>query len=134
MSTETTTTTDVTTEHAIGAVAYERAPRYKGRTVNRRIICADDFRVSVQASAMHYAHDMCGEAPYWSLEDEGCVAYPFVTFEVGHATGGEVGPAEVWSQYDSGGVWAWVPARVVSDLLGAHGGAIAWEATPSGAP
>jgi hypothetical protein len=117
----------LTTDLAVEAVAWERAPRYPLRSVNRRILCADGFAVSVQASANHYANDASSEAPYWHMDRE--VSYPFTTFEVGYPTA-DPEPAEVWSEYDSGGVWAWVPRQVVADLLALHGGAVAWEPIP----
>ena len=109
---------------AIDLVAYERAPRYVGRSVNRRIVCADGFKVSIQASSSHYANDITGESPYWRLD--GHVAYPFTTFEIGNPSD-EPGPAEVWDEYESGGVWESVPRQVVVDLLELHGGAVRWE-------
>jgi hypothetical protein len=123
----------LTTELAIEAVEYERAPRHPGRTVNRRIVCADGFKVSVQASTRHYANDSSGEAPYWKPDPAPgqmpVVAYPFTTFEVGNPTS-DPEPAEHWEPYDSGGVWAWVPPQLVAELLDTHGGAVGWE-TPA---
>lgn len=116
----------LTTATAVEMVAYERAPRPTGRSVNQAIVCADGFTVSVQASSMHYAHDSSGEAPYWNLGTDPQIAYPFVTFEVGYPS--ENPPADVWDEYDSGGVWAWVPREVVADLLDLHGGAVGWKA------
>lgn len=117
----------LTTALAVEAVAWERAPRYPSRTVNRRIVCADGFTVSVQASAHHYAMDSGadGSGPYWRWKDE-TPAYPFTTFEIGNPTE-DPAPAEVWDEYDNGGVWAMVPRQVVADLLDLHGGAVAWE-------
>jgi hypothetical protein len=126
------TTAALTTEAAVGAIAYERAPRHPGRSVNRRVVCADGFLVSVQASPQHYANDSSDEAPYWKTSPEPGqmvgVAYPFTTFEVGNPSSDPT-PSAVWDQYDSDGVWSWVPSQVVADLLDAHGGAVAWEAT-----
>ena len=118
----------LTTQLAVEAVAWERAPRYKdGGTVNLRVLCADGYAVSVQASAMHYAHDSHedGSGPYWRYRDETPV-YPFVTFEVGNPTA-DPEPADAWDEYESGGAWATVPRQLVADLLDAHGGAVAWE-------
>lgn len=125
---ERTTESDhtLTTALAVEAVAWERAPRPPGRWVNRRIVCADGYAVSVQASVHHYAHDTSGGAPYWSLETPAPIAYPFTTFEVGNPTS-DPEPADVWDEYESGGVWAWVPRQTVADLLDLHGGALAWE-------
>lgn len=116
----------LTTALAVEAVAWERAPRPRGRWVNRRIVCADGYAVSVQASDHHYANDSTGGAPYWNLNGEIEPAYPFTTFEVGYPTD-DPQPAEVWDEYEAGGVWAWVPREVVADLLDLHGGAVAWE-------
>lgn len=119
----------LTTTLAVEAIAWGRAPRYPGRNVNNRVVCADGFAVSVQASGWHYANDShpSGEAAYWRLGDEE-PTYPFTTFEVGYPTT-DPEPADVWDEYESGGVWAWVPRQVVADLLDAHGGATAWEET-----
>lgn len=122
---ETTEATTLTTAQAVEAVAWERAPRYPGRLVNRRIACADGYTVSVQASTHHYANDGGPEAPYWRGDDTEIV-YPFTTFEIGNPTA-DPQPASVWDEYDSGGVWAWVPRLIVADLLDLHGGAVAWE-------
>lgn len=126
------TTTTLTTQLAIEAVEYERAPRHPGRSVNRRIVCADGFALSVQASPNHYANDSSDEAPYWKTDPAPGqmpgVAYPFTTFEVGNPTS-ELEPAEAWAHYDNDGTWAWVPPQLVAETLDAHGGAVAWEAT-----
>lgn len=125
-----TETTTLTTDLAVEAVAWERAPRHIGRSVNQRIVCADGFAVSVQASTRHYANDSSDTAPYWKPDSEAGreppVAYPFTTFEVGNPST-DPDPAEVWDEYESGGVWAWVPRQVVADLLALHGGAVEWE-------
>lgn len=123
------------TETIIDAIAWERAPRYPGRSVNRRVVCADGYTLSIQASYMHYANDSTpvsdneewpqANAPYWHGEEAG-VCYPFITFEIG-AVESAPEPAEVWDEYDSGGVWSWVPRQVVLDLLNLHGGVVEWE-------
>jgi hypothetical protein len=121
------TTPDLTTGLAVEAVAWGRAPRHPGDRINRRIVCADGFKVSAQASSWHYAKDShaSGEAPYWrGLDTE--PTYPFVSFEIGNPSS-DPEPAEVWDEFEAGGVWAWVPRQAVADLLGAHGGAVAWE-------
>lgn len=120
----------LTTTQVVEAIAWGRAPTYPGRTINRRVVCADDYKVSVQASSMHYAKDSdpSGEAAYWRGLDPN-VIYPFVTFEIGNPTS-DPEPSEVWDVYDASGVWAWVPRQIVADLLDAHGGAVAWEETP----
>ena len=114
----------LTTTTAVDAVAWGRAPRYEGSRVNLRVLCADGFAVSVQASWGHYAKDShpSDEALYWRRDDG--AAYPFVTFEVGNTTG----DAPSLAEWDADGVWAWVPRHAVVDLLNAHGGAVGWEA------
>ena len=131
MDKDSQTVAALTTTAALDAVAYGRAPRYEGGLrVNLRVVCADGFKVSVQASPRHYAMDSSpsGEAPYWrgrSLGDESGVAWPFVSFELG---GVDDEPAfAALDEYDSSGVWAWVPREVVEGLLDSHGGAVAWE-------
>ena len=124
-------TRHLTTQLAIEAVKYERAPRHDGGRVNRRIVCADGFKVSVQASAWHYANDSdpSGKPPYWrsvgNPSNDPGIFYPFTAFEVGNPTTEPTDRA--WQDYESGGVWAWVPPRLVAELLDEHGGAIAWE-------
>ena len=127
---DTITTPVLTTPLALDFIAWGRAPRHKGGRVNHRVVCADGFKVSIQASTRHYAMDShpSGDAPYWRdahdrLEVE--VAYPFVSFELGGGSSDlEYPPID---EYDSGGVWAWVPREVVAGLLDAHGGAMGWE-------
>lgn len=130
----------LTTTIAVEAIAWERAPRYPNHRVNRRIVCVDGFKVSVQASGNHYANDShpAGEsnedglptdAPYWR-DPDAAVNYPFITFEVGNPSSDPT-PEYVWNEYYSAGVWAWVPRQVVAALLDAHGGAYAWEIAPA---
>lgn len=118
----------LTTEAAVEAIAWGRAQKWPNSRINLPVVCADGFEVSVQASASHYAQDShpSGEAAYWRgpLDDE--PAWPFVSFEVGYPTEDPT-PAEVWDEYEGGGVWAWVPRQVVADLLDSHGGAVAWK-------
>ena len=120
----TTANATLTTQIAVEAVAWGRAPRYDGGSVNSHIVCADGFTISAQASDMHYAQDshVSGEAAYWRGIDAEPV-YPFVTFELGAAH--EALPE--LDEWESGGVWAWVPRQVVADLLDSHGGAVAWK-------
>lgn len=117
----------LTTEIAVQAIEWERAPRDDhGGWVNHRVACADGFRVSVQASSRHYANDSTGGAPYWHRDS--ATAYPFTTFEIGNPsvemTDADRAGLDEW---ESGGVWAWVPRTAVLALLDTHGGAVAWE-------
>jgi hypothetical protein len=118
--------TTTTTGRALDAIAWGRAPRHDWGSVNLRVVCADGFMVSVQASPMHYAHDQQG-APYWRDPDPE-VAYPFKTFEIGNPSSAPK-PRSAWAEYDNGGVWAWVPREIVAALLDNHGGAVGWEPT-----
>jgi len=124
---QTTEGAALTTTLALDAVAWGRAPRHDGGLrVNRRVVCADGFKVSVQASSSHYARDShtSGEAPYWRGFDAEAV-WPFVEFELGAP---DPEPKhEPLDEYESGGVWAWVPREIVAGLLDAHGGAVGWE-------
>lgn len=116
----------LTTELALQAIAWERAPRHPGRTINRRVVCADGFTASVQASESHYANDSHpdGGAPYWGDRP---VCYPFTTVEIGNPIGADMSELAEW---DSGGVWAWVPVAAVAAFLDAHGGVTHWEGDP----
>jgi hypothetical protein len=82
---------------------------------------------------MHYANDSGPEddaSPYWRGIDAEAI-YPFTTFEIGNPGEADLSALEEW---ESGGIWAWVPRTVVADLLDAHGGAVDWEAvTPRSA-
>lgn len=120
------TTVILTTQDALNAIAYERAPRRHGRPVNQRVVCADGFKISVQASVRHYANDShpSGEAPCWRSLDDEQPTWPFTTFELGNPSDEVIGLDE----WDSGGIWAWVPREAVINLLLRHGGAVAWEA------
>jgi hypothetical protein len=122
-------TTEMTTDIALGLIAHERAPRYPRRKVNRRVVCADGFKVSVQASAMHYAHDSSGKAPYWDLDFDATPAYPFVSCEIGNPSE-DLDGVTALAEHDADGVWSWVPINVVRDLLDAHGGVTGFEAAP----
>ena len=71
----------------------------------------------------HYASDSSGRAPYWT---NAAPAYPFTSFELGGLDEGTDLPT--LAEWESGGVWAWVPREPVAELLNSHGGVIAWEA------
>lgn len=114
----------------LDAVAWERAERYSNARTNLRIVCADGFSVSVQASPRHYSNDSHpdGEAPYWRDDD---IDYPFTTFEIGYPSEPITDPR--WSEYDASGgeggpsIWAFVPRQLVADLIDSHGGSTGWQ-------
>jgi len=110
---------------ALDMIANERAPKYPNGRVNLRVECADGFKVSIQASSSHYANDSSGKAPYWSDVPP---VHPFVSFELG----GTDDPIPELEQWESGGVWAWVPRDAVARMLDAHGGVLAWESANGG--
>lgn len=112
------------TTKALDLIAYGRAPRQRGGRLNLRVVCADGWACSVQASSWHYANDSGdGEAPYWRGLDAEPV-YPFVSFEIGGIDDGDMSLLDEW---DSDGVWAWVPRENVAALLDSHGGVVRWE-------
>lgn len=112
----------------------------QGRRVADKIVCADGFNVSVQASWGHYAHDAEGKRP----DDDGNTVYPFRSFEVGypserpepwHCTAWDAGfdrhedhpVCDGWETYGDGddAIFAFVPYGVVRALLDSHGGEVA---------
>lgn len=128
-----TTEPELTTTLAVDAIAWGRAPAYspKGRP-NLRVLCADGFSVSVQASSWHYAEDSGadGAGPYWRELDAEPI-YPFITFEVGYPTDE---PPTTWDEYEGGGIWARVPRNLIEALLDDHGGAVGWTRTETNEP
>lgn len=117
----------LTTDLAMQAIAWERAPRHSGSWINRRVVCADGFTVSIQASSGHYANDTPPEgakenAPYWRLD--GTTYYPFRSVEIGNPSEADMSALD---KRESGGVWAFVPVAAAASLLDAHGGAVRWE-------
>ena len=121
------------TDIRLEAIAWERAERYPNRTTNLRMVCADGFTVSIQASHRHYADDSNPEtrAPYWDT-DERPIQYPFIEFEVGFPSEPITDPR--WSEFGDADdpteatVWGFVPRALVDELIASHGGSIGWEA------
>lgn len=108
------------------AIAWGRAPTYSNGRTAHRILCADGFSVSVQASDRHYSQDSLPgaaipEAPYWCDRP---VEYPWISFEVAYPST----PITGWPEPDDGvtALWAWVPKEQVAALLTEHGGSIGW--------
>lgn len=77
-----------------------------------RIVCEDGTTVSVQASALHYAHPRTNRGPYTAVE----VGFP------------SVAPPLAWERYaeDWGNptdtVYGYVPLELVSFFIASHGG------------
>ena len=119
----------------VEAVANERAPKYPGAIANLRILCADGFSVSVQASNCHYSDDSGPDNYYWAGGDRDAV-YPYVEFEVGFPSVPFDDPR--WDEFDSSGddsksgPWAYVPRALVDELIESHDGSIGWTETDSG--
>lgn len=76
------------------------------------IICEDGTTVSVQASALHYAHPRTNRGPYTAVE----AGYPSVE------------PPLTWEKYaedwgnPTGTVYAYIPLELVSFYIASHGG------------
>lgn len=120
----------LTTEMALDLIAHERAPKYRGTTgPNKAVHCADGFRVSIQASWVHYSHDSEGKRPDL-LSKRLCsprndlatdAVHPFVSFELDYPSEDVPG----WPDADDS-VWGYVPRETVAQILDAHGGVVAW--------
>jgi hypothetical protein len=92
---------------------------FKGRKYYKRVVCRDEYSVSVQAS----------EGSYCTPRDD---IGPYTAVELGFPTGPDPlldGYAEDKSK-PTETVYGWVPAGVVRDLIVKHGGAVAGECPP----
>ena len=78
-----------------------------------RIVCADGFNFSVQASKYHYCSPRTDEGPY-------------TAFEVGFTSERceELMPFAETSSNLTETVYAWVPAEVVEEVIRKHGGIV----------
>jgi hypothetical protein len=93
-----------------------------------RLICADGYSISVQASAFHYSTPR-ENLPEWHWSRFECV-------EVGYpedAQGTRIAMPDDWLGYadnPSAGphsdVFAWVPVQLVAEWVQAHGGLAEW--------
>lgn len=82
-----------------------------------KIVCADGFQVSVQASNTHYCTPRNNEGPYTEVE---------VGYLSRKAT---VSDYETLADYaDNGSIYVFVPIGLVEAVLEAHGG-VDWTAT-----
>lgn len=94
---------------------YLATHRLKGSLYNaKRLVCADGFSVSVQASEFHYCNPRRNEGPHSSFE----LGYP--SAHPGDDVMAYVEDAE--TPLDT--VYAYVPYGVVMAMLNSHGGIV----------
>ena len=74
-----------------------------------RIHCQDGFSVSIQASEFAYSEPSNNTGPWTQME----VGYPDAAWDM---------PDTFQDYYDSGQVWAYVPAELICNLIDSHGG------------
>lgn len=79
--------------------------------VKKGIECKDGFRMSVQASSMHYCTPRNDEGPY-------------VAFEVGFPSEREEALMPYAEEPDAPTetIYGWVPAHVIDEIVAKHGG------------
>lgn len=121
----------------------------RGMLVTRRIVCADGFSLSVQASWAHYCLDADGRRPSGIDGDpadrNSGSSMPYTAVEVGfpserpepwHCTArqdgwdsnNDHGPCDGWESYaerdndPTDTVYGFVPVQMVRDLIASHGG------------
>ena len=75
------------------------------------LVCADGFRVSVQASESHYCQPRSNSGPYSSIE----LGYPSESVP-------ELMEYAEDADNPTGTVYGWVPVEVVDAVIAAHGG------------
>ena len=81
------------------------------------IECEDGYKLSVQASGMHYCTDAKGRREfYFAVAPEG-PELPFATVEVQASD-----VPDSWEEYDDIGVYPFVPVEMVRALIDSHGG------------
>ena len=89
-----------------------RITKFSHKVMMPRIICEDGTTISVQASALHYAHPRTNRGPYTAVE----VGFPSVK------------PPLTWKQYaedwenPTDTVYAYIPLELVSFYIASHGG------------
>jgi len=89
-----------------------RITKFSHKVMMPRIICEDGTTISVQASALHYAHPRTNRGPYTAVE----VGFPSVK------------PPLAWEQYaedwenPTDTVYAYIPLELVSSYIASHGG------------
>lgn len=90
---------------------------WRPRGVVEQIECEDGYKLSVQASGMHYCTDANDSRRFYWQVNPGKPPLPFSTVEV---LARDL-PA-CWAEYASGSVHAFVPIPLVRELIAAHGG------------
>ena len=85
--------------------------RYTGMRVAPRIICADGFSLSVQASTGHYCSPKNTDGPYTLVE----VGFP-------ETAGGQPARPRALGSTPDCGVWGYTPVGTVNNIIRRHGG------------
>lgn len=84
-------------------------PAFLSMQIPRRAIrCADGFRISVQASEHNYCTPRTLDGPWDTVE---CMV-----------KNGRLKYHKEWREYESDGVYGYVPAELVNREIAAHGG------------
>ena len=85
--------------------------------MRKKIVCADGFDLSVQASEFHYCSPRDDDGPYTKVE----VGFPSAEEELllPHIEGGKEPPTE--------SVYPWTPIEVVYTVIEKHGGMVSGE-------
>jgi len=99
----------------VGVEVVVFAPGFVYKPKRERIMCLDGTSISAQANRDAYCTPRSDYGPYTEVE----VGYP------------SVNPPEDWDEYhDGGGIYAYVPVRLVREFVAIHGGEmpvpIAW--------
>lgn len=90
---------------------------WSAHRVVQPIECEDGYKLSVQASGMHYCTDAKGRREfYFAVASEG-PELPFATVEVQASD-----VPDSWEEYDDIGVYPFVPVETVRALIDSHGG------------
>ena len=85
----------------------------------KRVVCADGFNVSMQASVYAYCDPRSDSGPYSAVE-------------LGYPSEGDPLIQEYAEDQDqpTSSVYGWVPADIVRQLIAKHGGIVAGEVPP----
>jgi len=103
-----------------------------GKKFFERVVCADGFSVSVQASSFNYCSPRTDEGPWESVEcgfptKEGGPALEKYAEDPGAGTT-RVGPhGEDIETGQVQTVYGWVPSQVVMQIIESHGGMVSGE-------
>ena len=92
------------------------------KQLNRSVVCADGFRMSVQANGTAYCEPRDDAGPYTEVE----IGFP----------NREEPMLKQWAEDPTdptGTVYAWVPRQVVLNVIAKHGGMVDGE-LPHGVP